>query len=503
MLSRTYNLPLATRRPQGNRYFLFRIPKSARRGAILILVLWLVLILSLIGLSYSSTVRTGVTITGNRAGKVKARYYAKAGIERTINELLMLMTQESYYSETIGFYDDETRFANQPIGDGSFSLLTGRRGDLGQPIYGITDETGRLNLNTASQDALLSFPEITTEMSDALADWRDSDYEPNPEGAEEDYYQMLDDPYPCKNQDLQTINELLLVRSWTTIEVSGEDTNNNNRLDQNEDDADLSPPLDDADGEIDLGLSSFFTVYSRDKELDPGGQTRLDLNSATQQQLQQIEGMTETQARSIVAWRSNNKFASLADLFNVTQAQQTSSGGQSGQKTSLRASSSQASKSSVSTGRSSLTPSKTQPTKSTGAQSAKSSQSQQKAFTYDQIARFVDWVCVGTTDKRNRININTAPLEVLMALPGMTEALASEILTRHQSSLGAFMRRSDLRDVNGMTEQIFRGLIDYITVQSYQFRIIAEGREGETKTVVETVVDLSTNPPRILYWRES
>jgi len=481
-----------------NRRSVVGASRAAQRGAILILVLWLLLILSLISLSFSSTVRTGVIITSNRANKIKARYYAKAGIERTINDLLV--RQEEYYSETVGFYDDEIRFANQPLGDGTFSLLTGRRNEQGLPIYGITDEASRLNLNAASSDALLTFPEITTEMTDSLADWRDSDFESNMEGAEDDYYLMLDDPYPCKNQDLQTVNELLLVRGWTPIEVFGEDANNNTLLDPNEDDGELSPPLDDADGELDTTLATFFTLCTRDKELNPNKEAPADLTAATQEELQQIEGMTETQARSIVAWRSNSQFTSLAGLFDVTVAQQNTGTGQSGKGTALRTSASRTSKAETSTGRQSLTASKVTPTKGSGSGAAAATT--QRAFTYEQIAPIVDWVSVGTSDKRNRININTAPLEVLLTLPGMTEELTNEILTRRSSSLGAFTRKGDLRDVNGMTETIFRGLIDYVTVQSYQFRVIAEGRQGDTKAAIETVVDLTTTPPRFLYWRE-
>jgi competence protein ComEA len=114
----------------------------------------------------------------------------------------------------------------------------------------------------------------------------------------------------------------------------------------------------------------------------------------------------------------------------------------------------------------------------------------------------VDWVCVGSDDKRNRININTAPLEVLMTLPGVDESLANEIVTRRSSSEGPFTGRGDLSSVNGMTQEIFQGLIDYVTVQSYQFHIVAEGRSGEAKTTVEAVVDVATNPPKILFWRE-
>ena len=129
-------------------------------------------------------------------------------------------------------------------------------------------------------------------------------------------------------------------------------------------------------------------------------------------------------------------------------------------------------------------------------------QSANTVFTVSGLAQMSDWVCAGTQDKRNRINVNTAPLEVLMTLPGMTEDLANAIITQRSSNIGPFTRRSDLLSVSGMTDEVFRQIIDYVTVQSYQFRIIAEGHCDQTKTKVEVVVDMASSPPKVLYMRE-
>ncbi len=476
--------------------------RTRQRGAILVLVLWLVLILSLIALSYSTSVRTSLNIVTNRTNKVKARYYAKAGIERTIVELLQL--QEGYYGELSGFYNDEIRFFEQPVGDGVYTLATGKRDESGRMIYGITDEASRVNLNTVTEEALYTFPELTPEMINAFLDWRDSDSETRPDGAEDDYYQMLEDPYYCKNGGLHTVMELLLIAGWTSVEVFGEDANRNGLLDPNEDDGDYSPPYDDQDGELDKGLADFFTVYSYDREINPDGQMRLDLNTASESELRQIEGMTQTQAAAIVAWRNQRRFTSLAELLDVTEAQtQGQSGGQGStalRSSALKQSSVKGTKLSISQGK--QTQSRDSLRKS-GISSSGAQTQGTRVFNFDQVARMVDWLCVGTENKHNRININTAPFEVLMTLPGMTEDVANEILTRRASSQGPFTSRSELRDINGMTESLFANIIDYVTVQSYQFRIIAEGREGETKATIEAVVDIATDPPTILYWRES
>jgi type II secretory pathway component PulK len=481
-----------------------------RRASILILVLWLLLILSLIGLSFSSSVRTNLSITTSRASRTKARYYAKAGIERTVAELL-LRTQDGYYGETSGFYNDAERFSMQPLGDGAFSLLTNKKLETGEPVFGITDEAGRVNINVAAEEALLSFPEITAEMCNSLLDWRDDDFEMRLDGAEDDYYMILPDPYFCKNRELQSIGELLLVRGWTQLDLFGEDVNESGYLDRNEDDGDQTPPLDNANGVLDMGLARFFTIYSRDKELNPNGEQRLALGNATEQQLQQIEGMDQTRAQSLVQWRGNNQLNSLGALFDVTVATQNPPSGQSGTGGNSDASGSSGNQSGGSSGRGGSSGLRgggraQGPQARTGGSApgrggpSAPSSSAQKAFTFEQAAQLADWVCVNTDDKRNRINLNTAPYEVVMTLPQMTEAVAQEIVNYRTAS--PFLRRGDLRNVNGMTEEIFKAIIDSVTVQSYQFRIIAEGREAETRMVIETVVDLSTDPPQFLYWRE-
>lgn len=485
-----------------------------RRGAILILVLWLLVILSLIGLSFSTSMRVGVRITGNRASRIKARYYAKAAIERTVQELIDRL--EPYYGEMSGFYDDEEYYAAQPIGEGFFSLLTNQRNEDGYLVYGITDEASRLNINTVEEEALLTFPEITQEMAASLIDWRDDDWEMGLDGAEDDWYMALpEDPYPCKNAPFQTVTELLLVRGWTQVDLFGEDSNENGRLDTNEDDGEESAPIDDADGELDVGLAHFFTLFSSDLERDPNGEDRLALGNASEDQLMGIEGMTEQQAKSIVAWRGNNNFDSLGDLLDVTVAEENDNNRNNQgapNQTNRRDSRTIRDGRDSSGGRSSSYRTRDQRSGGGGnnqnngnnqnQQGNQNQQSGQKAFSFEQAAQVLDYLCVDTQPKKNRININTAPYEVLMTIPGMTDDLAYQIVT-HRESQGDFTARGALREVNGMTEDLFKEMIDHVTVQSYQFRIMAEGRHNDTKVVIEAVIDVSEQEPKLLYWKES
>ena len=61
---------------------------------------------------------------------------------------------------------------------------------------------------------LLKKLKLPAGLLDALTDWIDSDDAPLPEGAETAYYQALKTPYNAKNSNLDSLEELLLVRGF-------------------------------------------------------------------------------------------------------------------------------------------------------------------------------------------------------------------------------------------------------------------------------------------------
>jgi len=98
----------------------------------------------------------------------------------------------------------------------------------------ITDEYGKINLNAvitydngsqqrndALIDALRQFFALRSSDSydpvDAIIDWLDYDDmdAEEPDGAENDYYTSLENPYPCKNGPMDSIEELLLIKGIT------------------------------------------------------------------------------------------------------------------------------------------------------------------------------------------------------------------------------------------------------------------------------------------------
>ena len=56
---------------------------------------------------------------------------------------------------------------------------------------------------------------LQEDPTDAILDWLDQDSEPNPLGAESDFYQLYDPPYACRNGKMASIEELMLIKGIT------------------------------------------------------------------------------------------------------------------------------------------------------------------------------------------------------------------------------------------------------------------------------------------------
>jgi competence protein ComEA len=70
----------------------------------------------------------------------------------------------------------------------------------------------------------------------------------------------------------------------------------------------------------------------------------------------------------------------------------------------------------------------------------------------------------GSSLPGQRININTASVDALVALPGIGPSLAQRIVEYRQAN-GPFSRPEDIKDVRGIGDGIFAEIKDWITVQ--------------------------------------
>ena len=128
-------------------------------------------------------------------------------------------------------YDEDLAREAVPVGQGYFWLLKHDPDDTtGSYRFGINDEAGKLNINTADRDALARllsyFPSNASpdDMAASIVDWRTG-------GTLNTYYNMLPTPYQAKIGNFETVDELLLVKDITPDVLYGNDTNRNGVLD--------------------------------------------------------------------------------------------------------------------------------------------------------------------------------------------------------------------------------------------------------------------------------
>jgi general secretion pathway protein K len=194
-----------------------KIPFSNKRGAVaLVLVLWVVVVLIVIAGQFAYSMRTEINIVRNFKEEEESYQLAMAGMEKAKFEILLASPSVVVYLAEDGMFifDDESEEVEKPV-------RSGRLGK-GRYEYTIVDEDRKLNINTATSEQLKSlFHDTGVEISDvdiivdSMMDWRDANDLHMLNGAEEDYYRSLKEPYSSKDGLFDTIEELLLVRGMT------------------------------------------------------------------------------------------------------------------------------------------------------------------------------------------------------------------------------------------------------------------------------------------------
>ncbi len=190
---------------------------NRRRGAILILVLFVMVILSFLAVSftYRAALKRRWAIEG--AVAIRLRHEANSAAAIAMARL----------SEETNAFDHpaEPWCAHAPLaGDGWLDEWSARS-DGGeadyQADYQVCDADGKLNVSLASGDALKKLG-MTDGQIAGLLDWMDSDDVARSEGAESAYYESLPRPYRCKNAPLERMDELQLVRGFGSGDGEGE-----------------------------------------------------------------------------------------------------------------------------------------------------------------------------------------------------------------------------------------------------------------------------------------
>ncbi len=248
-------------------------PLAHRHGSILIVAMWVIIALTGLVLSLSYAMRIEAIAGANRLAQAQAD-----AAERGMEQFLLSVVDAEV--TTPGSFQDLSMEARQ-IGDCQVWVVRPDWDNTPEQLtYGLSDEGGKLDLNTANSAMLLALPAMTQDVVDPILDWRDTSTTPRNEGAKDTYYLSLPDPYRCKNAPYETVEELLLVKGVTKDLLFGYDRNRNGILDAKEQAAGgLTSLVDNAS----TGIFPFITVYGRDAT--PPAQGAVDVNTARTSQL--------------------------------------------------------------------------------------------------------------------------------------------------------------------------------------------------------------------------
>jgi len=253
-----------------------KLNRMSQDGIALLMVLWVLTILMVLVFSFSFMSKTETLSTLSFKEGMENKFLAEAGIERGIEEV---------------FYRTVNKNQVLVLEEGEIWNVDGTpySGRLGNGYYTvkIVDESGKLDINMVSDILLKNLlmnmgveEENADIITDSVLDWRDPDDLHRINGAEDDYYRSLPNPYEAKDDSFDTLEELLLVRGVTPEILYG----NSERK----------------------GIINFLTVYSN--------MNRININAAPKEVLMAIPGMSSEFADTIIEMRGTKEIMNLQEI---------------------------------------------------------------------------------------------------------------------------------------------------------------------------------------------
>lgn len=257
---------------------------SSNHGIALLITLWLIVILNIMAISFSSLVKTDIYSTFAFKESIENKYYAEAGLQRGIAEIFYRIAAkknkalDSGKSLETAFQVDGTPYTEK-IGDGFYKIR-------------IMDEGGKININALSDQTAIILSNLLVQLGlerekadrivNAIMDWRDEDEETRIKGAESNYYMSLLNPYKAKNREFDSLDELNLIKDLTPEIIYGEGTRR--------------------------GMIHFVTVYSNAPQIN--------LDVASKEVLLSIPGITPDIEEGILKARLKNDIDTIRNYQN-------------------------------------------------------------------------------------------------------------------------------------------------------------------------------------------
>ena len=260
---------------------------SAEKGSVLIIVLWTAVLLTVLVTAMAGKVRLSAqTVLHNQ--EVSATWAELMGTLHQAEMELMLEMMAAPVDQEVELTDEgevrnpRFRFNGQPL-----ALHYPQSEDFVVRVY---DHAGKINLNRIPRrnmqmliekrlGGLDADPEAVQDLLSAWTDWTDLNDLEGLNGAEEEYYQSLEQGYaPRNNPELDTVEEVLHIRGF----------------------ADLFEGVN---------LDAAFTIY--------GNNRTVNLNLATREAMELLPGLDEELIENILAFREQEDIDNRTEVAEV------------------------------------------------------------------------------------------------------------------------------------------------------------------------------------------
>lgn len=279
-------------------------------GVALLFVLWVLVFLSIVTGVFCFSSREHARAAFYEGLHTKARYIAHAGIQKAVAGLV----DEARYKKPTR-YRINVPLEAEPFDGGTYRIF-------------IANESGKINLNQADAGLLrmlLNRSDISDNekavIVDSIMDWRDKDNMHRLNGAENDYYASLPEPYRCRSGNFITVTELFKVRGMTREIFEG---CMKGCLSVKRDENELLPEKSSIQEYLQLenrstgsGIQTFLTLEKR-REANKLGKlydySKININAASPRMLSALPGMSERMVQKVLEYRKEKDFSSISDV---------------------------------------------------------------------------------------------------------------------------------------------------------------------------------------------
>jgi DNA uptake protein ComE-like DNA-binding protein len=313
-----------------------RSSRTQRRGAIFVIALAMTVVLSALLVVYAREMSVESIASANRLAAAKAdcieqgaEQWVLAQIEANTTALPTTTggggTTGSSSSSTTTVDPTTIPAEAIPVGTGYFWLLNPDPTQDHTYQFGIADESGKLNLNSATATQLQNIPNMTQELATSITTWLQSVNSSSSSGSSSS--SSSSSTSTAGPLRYESVEQLLLVdQNLTQQLLYGYDLNHDGVIDQSEQTAAGGAAVTDGVTSDSRGMFNYLTVYSTTAQAGAVGTiaptiTRgrngatvspqtiglININTAPLQVLECLPGLTQSDATTLISYRTSQQ----------------------------------------------------------------------------------------------------------------------------------------------------------------------------------------------------